>query len=93
MDVRNPKPLSRNTIIWFINELLNTTGVRVSPVMTEGMMMTKHIPQRTTVMQCHGFRKYFMTTCINAAGMSPIYTDMLMGHDLGLTGAYTKLTG
>jgi hypothetical protein len=87
MQVRNPRALTRGAIISFVNELLNSSGVRISRAMTEN----QYHNQRTAIMQLHGFRKYFMTTCINA-GISPIYTDSLMGHDLGLTGAYTKLT-
>jgi hypothetical protein len=68
--------------------LLNITGIRISPKLIEGQTHNK----RTNVMQLHGFRKFFNTTLINTAGMSPIYVDMLMGHDLGLTSSYTKLT-
>ena len=42
-------------------------------------------------MECHGFRKFFDTTC-TSAGMSSLYTEMLMGHDVGLKGRYTKLS-
>jgi hypothetical protein len=40
-------------------------------------------------MQAHGFRKFFDTTCTNA-DMNPVYTELLMGHNLGLKSHYTK---
>jgi hypothetical protein len=55
--------------------------------MTEAMAR----PQRTEIMQAHGLRKFFDTTCTNA-GMNPVYTETLIGHNLGLKGKYTKLS-
>jgi len=71
-----------------INELLNTTGIRPSIKMTEGM---KHTSNHTNLMELHGFRKFFDTTC-TSAGISSLYTEILMGHDVGLKGRYTKLS-
>jgi uncharacterized coiled-coil DUF342 family protein len=45
--------------------------------------------KRTELMQTHGFRKFFKTTCINA-GMNPLYSEYLMGHRSGLTKSYFK---
>jgi hypothetical protein len=42
-------------------------------------------------MELYGFRKFFDTTC-TAAGMDSLYTEILMGHDIGLKGRYTKLS-
>jgi hypothetical protein len=47
------------------------------------------INQRTELMQTHGFRKFFKTTCINA-GMNPLYSEYVMGHRSGLTKSYFK---
>jgi hypothetical protein len=85
--VRNPQPLTTDSIKWFVNELLNATGVRPSAKMLEGQTHNK----RANLMQLHGFRKFFDTTC-TSAGMSSLYTELLMGHDIGLKGRYTKLT-
>jgi integrase len=82
------KPFSTVGIKCMVNELLNTTGVRPSVKMTEGM---KHTSNRTNLMEVHGFRKFFDTTC-TSAGMDSLYTEILMGHDVGLKGRYTKLT-
>jgi hypothetical protein len=42
-------------------------------------------------MQCHGFRKFFETSCIQA-GMNPLYSEYVMGHRSGLTKSYFKPT-
>lgn len=84
------KSLSTVGIKRVINELLNTTGVRPSKRMTEGQQQ-RNYSNRTNLMELHGFRKYFDTTC-TSAGMNSLYTEMLMGHDVGLKGRYTKLT-
>jgi integrase len=81
-------PFSTVGIKCMVNELLNTTGVRPSVKMTENM---KHRSNRTNLMEVHGFRKYFDTTC-TSAGMDSLYTEILMGHDVGLKGRYTKLS-
>jgi site-specific recombinase XerD len=82
------KPFSTVGIKCMVNELLNTTGIRPSQKMTEGM---KHTSNRTNLMEVHGFRKFFDTTC-TSAGMDSLYTEMLMDHDVGLKGRYTKLS-
>jgi integrase len=38
---------------------------------------------RSEIMTCHGFRKYFATT-IKGNGMDKTYSEMVMGHDIGL---------
>ena len=47
--------------------------------------------KRTELMACHGFRKFFKTTCINS-GVHPLYSEYLMGHRSGLTKSYFKPT-
>jgi integrase len=84
---KHSHPLSRAAISYSINELLNITGIRPSAKMTESETHNK----RTKLMECHGFRKFFDTTC-TSAGMNSLYTEMLMGHNVGLKGRYTKLT-
>lgn len=86
--IRHPKPVTRDTIRWAVKGLLNTTGVRPSPKMLEGQTHN----ERTGLMELHGFRKFFDTTCTFEAGMSTLYSEILMGHDIGLKGRYTKPT-
>jgi hypothetical protein len=47
--------------------------------------------QRTSLMQTHGFRKFFDTTC-TLNGLDKLYVDLLMGHDTGLKAHYFKPT-
>lgn len=76
-----PRPISNYIITTMVNTLLNTTGIRAS---TEGKQYAK-----TELMQTHGFRKFFKTTCINS-GMNPLYSEYVMGHRSGLTKSYFK---
>ena len=47
---------------------------------------------RREVMQCHGLRKFFSTTC-TLQGLPPLTVELLMGHKaLGITGVYFKPT-
>ena len=47
---------------------------------------------RRDVMQCHGLRKFFSTTC-TLQGLPPLTVEVLMGHKgLGITGVYFKPT-
>ena len=79
--INRPKPINIYIIAGTINALLNTTGIRAS---TEGQ---QH--KRSELMQTHGFRKFFKTTCITA-GMNPLYSEYVMGHRSGLTKSYFK---
>ena len=76
-----PKPVSGYVVTFTIRKLLDTTGVRAA----------SETWKRTELMQTHGFRKFFKTTCINA-GMNPLYSEYVMGHRTGLTKAYFKPT-
>jgi integrase len=89
------KSISTIGIKNMINELLNVSGVRTSKKMLEGQgppQKQYNFNRHTHLMEVHGFRKFFDTTCITSAGMNSLYTEMLMGHDVGLKGRYTKLT-
>jgi integrase len=81
-EVNRPKPVSAYVIAFMIHRLLDRTGVRAP---------TADRKQRTELMQTHGFRKFFKTTCINA-GMNPLYSEYVMGHRSGLTKSYFKPT-
>lgn len=47
--------------------------------------------KRMELMQTHGFRKFFETTCITN-GMNESYVESAMGHKNGLKNAYFKPT-
>src|SRR5690242_3694640 len=80
--VNRPKAVSQWVVSFTINQLLDKTGVRAR---------SAEINQKTELMQTHGLRKFFKTTCINA-GMNPLYSEYLMGHRSGLTKSYFKPT-
>jgi integrase len=48
-----------------------------------------NVYKKREVMQGHGFRKFFDTTC-TIVGMNPVYIEFCMGHSLGLKGRYAK---
>jgi len=78
-----PKAVSTHVVAFMVHKLLDRTGVRVPAA--------NHHTQRTELMQTHGLRKFFKTTCINS-GMNPLYSEYLMGHRSGLTKSYFKPT-
>jgi integrase len=80
-EVNAPKVVSKYVITAIIHDLLGTTGIRAE----------NEINKRTELMETHGFRKFFKTTCINA-GMNHLYSEYLMGHRSGLTKSYFKPT-
>jgi hypothetical protein len=53
--------------------------------------MSMEACKHSELMETHGFRKFFKTTCLNA-GMNPLYSEYLMGHRSGLTKCYFKPT-
>src|SRR5215203_1033821 len=52
---------------------------------------TISINTTTTTTQTHSFRRFFETTAIKE-GISPLYVNMLMNHDIGLEKSYFKPT-
>ena len=79
LQANRPKPISSQLIATMIQKVLDASGVRAP----------NEIKKRSELMQTHGFRKYFKTTCINA-GMNPLYSEYVMGHRSGLTKSYFK---
>jgi integrase len=81
-EVNRPKAVSTHVVAFVVHKLLYKTGIRLQP---------NNHTQRTELMQTHGLRKFFKTTCINS-GMNPLYSEYLMGHRSGLTKSYFKPT-
>lgn len=79
--ISKPRPLESNSIIRIMSILLDKTGLR-PPTQNHN---------KTSLMQCHGFRKFFDTQCINH-NMNPLYCEYLMGHKSGLIKSYFKPT-
>ena len=81
MRISKPRPLESNSISRIMSILLDKTGLR-PPTQNHN---------KTSLMQCHGFRKFFDTQCINH-NMNPLYCEYLMGHKSGLIKSYFKPT-
>ncbi|HEY7572279.1 MAG TPA: tyrosine-type recombinase/integrase [Nitrososphaeraceae archaeon] len=77
--INRPRSISAGGLSFMIHELLDDIRVRVP----------SEINKRSELMQTHGFRKFFKTTCING-GMNPLYSEYVMGHRSGLTKSYFK---
>jgi len=75
-----PQPIVAGTISLMMARLLDRTGVRPRT-------QTSYI--KSSLMECHGFRKFFDTQCINH-NMNPLYAEYLMGHKTGLMKSYFK---
>jgi integrase len=84
LDAARPQPLEPVSVSWHINELLDKSGIRPRSEKKEN-----NKDQRTSLMQCHGFRKFFDTTC-TLNGMDGLYVEKLMGHDIGIKAHYFK---
>jgi integrase len=82
--VTRPRPIQPRSITRRMIDLLDYTGVRPT---IHGA--TKY--NKTNLMTCHGFRKFFNTQCINH-NMNPLYAEYLMGHKTGLIKSYFKPT-
>lgn len=82
--IQRPRPIQPRSITRLIIDLLDYTGVR--PIIHGAAKYNK-----TSLMTCHGFRKFFNTECINH-NMNPLYAEYLMGHKTGLMKSYFKPT-
>jgi integrase len=81
-EIRATRP--RTLAVQSFRKMIRDIGLR-SGVMEKMPMLeevTEGIRQRRPVKETHGFRKFFQTTAINN-GMSPLYTEILMGHHSG----------
>jgi integrase len=72
-----------------IRHLLDTLRKQTGIVQTQHMTETSDKGYRSEIMQAHGLRKFFETTCINS-GMEVLYVERLMGHNTGLMKSYFK---
>ena len=67
-----------------LGELLNQMGMRER-------IVDKKNYRSYEFKQAHSFRKWFKTR-MEMSGVKPIVTEMLMGHDIGVSGSYMKPT-
>ena len=87
LNIAKPQPLATNSISWLVNQLLDRSGVRPR----QEKLRQGGGGDKTCIMQCHGFRKYFETTA-RLAGMDLLLIKRCMGHSSGLEDSYLKLT-
>jgi integrase len=82
------RPIQTGNVRWIVLKLLKDTGIRPVEPLTES---NRQIHQRSHIMQCHGFRKFFETNAFKA-GMNNMYIRRLMGQKAGLEDSYLKLS-
>ncbi len=82
--INQPKPMRPKGVSGRINKLLEESEIRIPVTGSTNS-------GKTELMETHGLRKFYKTTCINA-GMHPLYSEYLMGHRSGLTKSYFKPT-
>lgn len=83
-DAENVRKITGHMIHMIVYDLLHDSGIRAYPLESDGY-------KRKEVMAVHGFRKFFSTQ-LNGAydNQNPLLVEMLLGHDTGLVGVYTK---
>ena len=78
----NPKPLKSSGIKSLIERSIQSQKIREKIYSNKRNYEFKRI---------HGFRKFFKTRCENE-GMKSINIEILMGHNIGVSGSYYKPT-
>jgi integrase len=80
--IRSPKQVTHKLIQWKLMSLAEKSGIR---------KRGSDKSSRHDIMIAHGFRKFFTTRLVNSK-INPEIREMLLGHDIGLAGAYYKPT-
>jgi integrase len=91
LNVQKPEPLGVDSISWIMNTLLDRSGIRPRQEKISEVGGIEGPADRTSIMQCHGFRKFFETTS-RLAGMDLLLINRCMGHSSGLEDSYLKLS-
>lgn len=87
-DTSEIEPITISVIANMVRTLRLRTGIVENQRLTEEI--TKGMP-RTHIMLSHGLRKHFATT-LETEGVNTFYIELLLGHDTGLKGVYSKPT-
>ena len=87
LHIENPRTLVLGAYIMHLRNILVKTGLRTIIPVTESDTAWKR--QRKEIAQNHGFRKFTHTTMANAR-INPEIREMLLGHSIGLSGAYYR---
>jgi integrase len=87
--IATPRSIAPENIKQVFDKILLDSGLREKRHLTESQILNKQQLPRFEIMQSHGLRKFFETQAIKA-GLNPLYTKILMGHDIGLEESYFK---
>jgi integrase len=94
--IQRPKPQTTYNFQFYLYEILITAGIR-TPVKQDQDLNSNpknnnnKKRMRTEISANHGFRKFVHTTMTHAK-ILPEVREMLLGHKIGLSGAYYKPT-
>jgi hypothetical protein len=88
----NPERLNSEAIRTMLKRAWKDVGIRqeINNDSAEGKSISKRI-KRYEFKSTHSFRKFFKTTC-EKSGMKSINIELLMGHNIGVSGSYYKPT-
>jgi integrase len=99
MDMRLPYGEKLNDNSYLIREQFDLKDLTSKPKQTRSNTMSVRLISMSERMgirsqgipAAHGFRKFFTTQLVNSR-VNPEIREMLLGHDIGLAGAYYKPT-
>jgi integrase len=80
-------PVALNTLNVILDHHLQRCGLRT----VNHVESSDNNGNRKSVARAHGFRKFFTTQLVNSK-VNPEIREMLLGHSIGLAGAYYKPT-
>jgi integrase len=90
--IRKPAMTKPDTLAFKLADLARRCGIRSKEkmIMEEGQRFHGS-SKRKEVPIAHGFRKFFMTQCVNSK-VDPQAREMLLGHKIGLASCYYRPT-
>jgi integrase len=90
LHIKHPRHLTNSTFKFYIRNKLIALGFRTVTPTTEDTSH-KYKKYRTEIAQNHGFRKFTFTT-MALRKIDPEVRELLVGHKIGLSGAYYRPT-
>ncbi len=84
---KHSAPVALNTLNVILDHHLQRCGLRT----VNHVESNDNNGNRKSVARAHGFRKFFTTQLVNSK-INPEIREMLLGHSIGLAGAYYKPT-
>jgi integrase len=90
LHIKHPRHLSNSALKYYIRQKLIALGFRSVTPITEDVHH-EYKKHRTQIAQNHGFRKFTFTT-MALKKIDPEIRELLVGHKIGLSGAYYRPT-